>query len=82
MGAGGVPNRTCEIIDGRPGDLPICGAKPNSRYDLYVKGKNIRVDGMTLKEGLFVIEIISIKIITIRIISHMTMCGVGFKIGR
>ncbi len=39
MGAGGVPNRTCEIIDGRPGDLPICGAKPNSRYDLYVKGK-------------------------------------------
>ena len=43
MGAGGVPNRTCEIIDGRPGDLPICGAKPNSRYDLYVKGKRYQL---------------------------------------
>lgn len=31
MGAGGVPNRTIEIIEGRNGDLPVRGAKPNSR---------------------------------------------------
>ena len=37
MGAGGVPNRTIERVDGKRkrGDLPISGAKPNSRYDLY-----------------------------------------------
>lgn len=39
MGAGGVPNRTVEIIDGRSGDLPTSGAKPNSRYDLYENGR-------------------------------------------
>lgn len=42
MGAGGVPNRTIERIDGRSGDLPIKGAKPNSRYDLYVNGEKIQ----------------------------------------
>lgn len=42
MGAGGVPNRTIERIDGRSGDLPTSGAKPNSRYDLYVKGTKIQ----------------------------------------
>lgn len=42
MGAGGVPNRTIVRIDGRRGDLPVCGAKPNSRYDLYINGKLIQ----------------------------------------
>ncbi len=42
MGAGGVPNRTIERIDGRRGDLPTSGAKPNSRYDLYVNGEKIQ----------------------------------------
>ena len=42
MGAGGVPNRTIERVNGRSGDLPITGAKPNSRYDLYVNGKKIQ----------------------------------------
>lgn len=42
MGAGGVPNRTIEIIEGRNGDLPVRGAKPNSRYDLYVNGQKIQ----------------------------------------
>lgn len=42
MGAGGVPNRTVEIIDGRNGDLPTRGAKPNSRYDLYVNDEKIQ----------------------------------------
>lgn len=35
MGAGGIPNRGVERVDGRSGDLPVRGAKPNSRYDLY-----------------------------------------------
>ena len=39
MGAGGVPNRTTVRIDGRHGGLPSRGAKPNSRYDLYVNGR-------------------------------------------
>ena len=34
MGAGGVPNRTIEIVHGKRGDLPTNGDKPNSRYDL------------------------------------------------
>ena len=38
MGAGGIPNRTIEVVYGRRGDLPTHGAKPNSRYDLYVDG--------------------------------------------
>lgn len=42
MGAGGVPNRTIVRIDGRSGDLPTRGAKPNSRYDLYENGKKIQ----------------------------------------
>ena len=44
MGAGGVPNRTIERVDGKRkrGDLPISGAKPNSRYDLYLEGKKIQ----------------------------------------
>ena len=42
MGAGGVPNRTIEIIEGRNGDLPVRGAKPNSRYDLYVNRQKIQ----------------------------------------
>ncbi len=35
MGAGGIPNRGVERVDGRSSDLPVRGAKPNSRYDLY-----------------------------------------------
>ncbi len=42
MGAGGVPNRTLVKVDGRSGDLPTSGAKPNSRYDLYVNGVKIQ----------------------------------------
>lgn len=42
MGAGGVPNRTIERIDGKRGDLPTRAIKPNSRYDLYVNGKKIQ----------------------------------------
>jgi hypothetical protein len=42
MGAGGVPNRTIVRIDGRHGDLPTSGAKPNSRYDLYVNGSLVQ----------------------------------------
>lgn len=42
MGAGGVPNRNIEVIYGRYGDLPVRGAKPNSRYDLYVDGKMVQ----------------------------------------
>lgn len=42
MGAGGVPNRTVEIIIGRPGSLPTSGAKPNSRYDLIYNGVKIQ----------------------------------------
>lgn len=42
MGSGGVPNRTIERIDGKRGDLPTRVIKPNSRYDLYVKGKKIQ----------------------------------------
>ena len=42
MGAGGVPNRTIERVDGRYGDLPSRGVKPNSRYDLYNNGKKIQ----------------------------------------
>lgn len=39
MGAGGVPNRTIISVDGRSGDLPTKGAKPNSKYNLYENGK-------------------------------------------
>ena len=42
MGAGGVPNRVVERIDGRSGDLPTRGAKPNSRYDLYSNNELIQ----------------------------------------
>ena len=42
MGAGGVPNRTIERVDGRFGDLPSRGAKSNSRYDLYVNGERVQ----------------------------------------
>ncbi len=42
MGAGGVTNRATEIIEGKRGDLPTRGAKPNSRYDLYVNGKKVQ----------------------------------------
>lgn len=42
MGSGGVPNRTIERVDGRCGDLPTSGAKPNSRYDLYVNGEKVQ----------------------------------------
>lgn len=42
MGSGGVPNRGAEIIDGKRGDLPTSGAKPNSRYDLYLNGEMIQ----------------------------------------
>ena len=38
MGSGGVPNRTIIRVNGRSGDLPTTGAKPNSRYDLYENG--------------------------------------------
>ena len=41
MGSGGVPNRTIIRVDGRSGDLPTKGVKPNSRYDLYFNGKKI-----------------------------------------
>ncbi len=41
-GAGGVPNRTVERVDGRSGDLPTKGAKPNARYDLYINGEKIQ----------------------------------------
>ena len=42
MGSGGVPNRTIIRVDGRSGDLPTKGVKPNSRYDLYFNGKKIQ----------------------------------------
>lgn len=42
MGAGGVPNRTIERIDGRYGGLPTRSAKPNARYDLYVNGNKVQ----------------------------------------
>lgn len=42
MGSGGVPNRTIVRVDGRSGDLPTSGVKPNSRYDLYVNGRKIQ----------------------------------------
>lgn len=42
MGAGGVPNRTIERIDGRYGALPTRSAKPNARYDLYVNGNKVQ----------------------------------------
>lgn len=42
MGAGGVPNRTVVIVNGRSGSLPTKGAKPNSRYDLYYNGVKIQ----------------------------------------
>ncbi len=42
MGSGGVPNRTIVRIDGKRGDLPTSGAKPNSRYDLYVNGEKVQ----------------------------------------
>ena len=42
IGAGEVPNRTIVVINGNRGDLPTSGAKPNSRYDLYVNGEKIQ----------------------------------------
>ncbi len=42
MGAGGVPNRTIIRVDGRHGDLPGKGLKPNARYDLYVNGEKVQ----------------------------------------
>ena len=42
MGSVGVPNRTIERVDGKRGDLPTSGAKPNSRYDLYVNGVKVQ----------------------------------------
>ena len=42
MGSGGVPNRTIIIVQGKRGDLPARGAKPNSRYDLYVNGQKVQ----------------------------------------
>lgn len=42
MGAGGVPNRTVEIIYGRSGNLATQVSKPNSRYDLISNGKRIQ----------------------------------------
>lgn len=43
MGAGGVPNRGIERVDGRRGDLPVMGgAEPRSRQDLYVDDKLVQ----------------------------------------
>ena len=42
MGAGGVPNRTVIKVIGVRGDLPVKGAKPNSRYDLHVDGEKVQ----------------------------------------
>lgn len=42
MGSGGVPSRSVIVVNGRHGDLPTRGAKPNSRYDLYVYGQKIQ----------------------------------------
>ena len=42
MGAGGVFNRGVVRLDGRRGDLPTKGAKPNHRYDLYVNGEKVQ----------------------------------------
>ena len=42
MGAGGLPNRTIVRVEGRRGVLPTSGAKPNSRYDLYVNGEKVQ----------------------------------------
>lgn len=42
MGAGGVPNRTVEIVYGRSGDLPTKTSKPNSRIDLISNGERIQ----------------------------------------
>lgn len=42
MGSGGVPNRTIIVVHGRSGDLPVKGAKPNSRYDLYSNNRRIQ----------------------------------------
>lgn len=42
MGGDGVPKRTIIVIDGKRGDLPTRGAKPNSRYDLYVSGQKVQ----------------------------------------
>lgn len=42
MGSGGVPNRTIIRVDGRSGDLPTKGVKPNARYDLYVNGEKVQ----------------------------------------
>lgn len=42
MGAGGIPNRSVEIVNGRFGDLPTVSVKPNSRMDLYVNGIRVQ----------------------------------------
>lgn len=42
MGAGGVPNRTIKIVNGKRGDLPTSGAKTNSGCDLYVNGEKVQ----------------------------------------
>lgn len=42
MGAGGVPSRITERIDGRYGDLPVRGADADARYDLYIDDERVQ----------------------------------------
>ena len=42
MSSGGLPSGGVTKVYGKRGDLPIDHAKPNSRYDLYVKGKRVQ----------------------------------------
>lgn len=35
--------QTIKRVDGKRGDLPTSGVKPNSRYDLYVNEKKYKV---------------------------------------
>lgn len=82
MGAGGVPNRTIVKIDGRSGDLPTKGAKPNSRYDLYEYGKKKQSRWFDENGKAKEIEIIFIKIFLKITHFHMTIIGNGLMIYR
>lgn len=43
MGGGGVPSGGVFVVHGKHGDLPYKGAKPNSKYKLYVNGKLVQI---------------------------------------
>lgn len=77
MGAGGVPNRTIEIIDGKRGDLPTRGAKQILGMIYMLTVRKYKVDGLIKTEWLLEIEIMVIRMLITIMNFLMTITGAG-----